>query len=75
IDHPILLCKILEKTDNQYQLEYKFSIINVCYSSGKLEALRTTTYVELSKISSNQISIREAARFQSLKIILVVTLV
>lgn len=65
IDRPTLPCKILEKIDNQYRLGCKFGVINVCYSSGELEVLGTDTYAELSKIPSNQISIREAARFQS----------
>ncbi|CAG8835829.1 16634_t:CDS:1, partial [Gigaspora margarita] len=57
IDHPTLPCKILEKIDDRYRLECKFGVINICYSSGELKALRTATYAELSKISSNQISI------------------
>ncbi|CAG8794661.1 18224_t:CDS:1, partial [Gigaspora rosea] len=65
IDRPTLPCKILEKIDDQYRLGCKFGIINICYSSGEIEALGTTTYAELSKIASNQISIREAARLQS----------
>ncbi|CAG8817822.1 2695_t:CDS:2, partial [Gigaspora margarita] len=65
IDRSTLPCKILEKTNNRYQLGCKFGVINICYSSGELEALGTTTYAELSKILSNQISIREAARLQS----------
>ncbi|CAG8835698.1 1914_t:CDS:2, partial [Gigaspora margarita] len=53
IDHPTLLCKILEKIDDRYRLGCKFGIINVCYSSDELEALGTATYAELSKIPSN----------------------
>ncbi|CAG8632176.1 4812_t:CDS:10, partial [Ambispora leptoticha] len=66
IDCPTLPCKILEKIeDNRYRLGCKFGIINVCYSSGELEALGTTTYVELNNIPSKQVSIRKAARLQS----------
>ncbi|CAG8592864.1 8719_t:CDS:2, partial [Gigaspora rosea] len=65
IDRPTLPCKILEKIDDRYRLGCKFGVINICYSSGEIEALGTTTYAELSKIPSNQISIREAARLQS----------
>ncbi|RHZ77819.1 hypothetical protein Glove_172g23 [Diversispora epigaea] len=68
IDHSSLPCKIIEKTDNQrYQLGCKYGIINVSYYIGELEALGTTTYPELDEIPSNQISVREAARLQSVR--------
>ena len=70
IDRPTLPCKILEKVDNRYWLGCKFGVINICYSSDEIEALGTTTYAELSKIPSNQISIREEARLQSVGMVL-----
>ncbi|CAG8823861.1 1792_t:CDS:2, partial [Gigaspora margarita] len=70
IDCPTLPCKILEKINDRYQLGCKFGVINICYSSGELEALGTATYTKLSKIPSNQISIRETGRLQSIGMVL-----
>src|SRR5690242_20721968 len=64
-DRPALPCKIIEKVREQYCLECKFGILNICYSSSELEALGTTIYPELNKIPSDKLSIREAARLQS----------
>ncbi|CAG8703529.1 13120_t:CDS:1, partial [Cetraspora pellucida] len=69
IDRLTLPCKILKKFNDQYQLGCKFGVINICYTLGELEALGPTTYVELSKIPSNRISIREAARLQSVEMV------
>ncbi|CAG8640903.1 8839_t:CDS:2, partial [Cetraspora pellucida] len=66
IDHPNLPCKVIGKTENQqYRLGCKYGIINVCYSSGEIETLGTSTYPELDIIPSDQISVREASRLQS----------
>jgi len=66
IDRPNLPCKILEKTrEDRYKLGCKFGVISVCYSSSELEALGAITYPELNEIPSDEISIREAARLQS----------
>jgi hypothetical protein len=66
IDRPTLPCKILEKTENnQYRVGSKFGIIGICYSAGELESLGTRSFPELDEIPPNQITIREAARLQS----------
>ncbi len=39
IDRLTLPCKVLEKVKNWYQLESKFGIIDVFYSSRELESL------------------------------------
>ncbi|CAG8580369.1 3453_t:CDS:2, partial [Cetraspora pellucida] len=71
IDHPTVPCKVLEKTDeDQYQLECKFGIIKICYILSKLEMLETITCSELYEIPSNQVSIHEAARLQSVETML-----
>ncbi|CAG8688629.1 5999_t:CDS:2, partial [Cetraspora pellucida] len=70
IDCFTLPCKILEKIgEDQYRLGCKFGIINASYFSGEFELLGTTTYPELDKILSNLISVREAARLQSVGMI------
>src|SRR5690242_20579347 len=67
IDRPTLLYKVLKKTGkDQYRLGCKFGIIRICYASCKLEMLETITCPELDKIPSNQVSIHEAARLQSI---------
>lgn len=38
-NHPILLCKILEKINDQYQLGFQFEVINIFYSLGKIDSL------------------------------------
>ncbi|CAG8714507.1 3590_t:CDS:2, partial [Ambispora leptoticha] len=65
-NRPALPCKIIEKVGEQYRLECKFGILNVCYSSGELEALGTTIYPELDKIPSDKLSVQEVARLQSI---------
>ncbi|CAG8689378.1 854_t:CDS:2, partial [Cetraspora pellucida] len=53
IDQPTLLCKILNKTENnKYQLGSKFGIIEVLYFVDKLEPLDTTSFPELDVILS-----------------------
>ncbi|PKB96440.1 hypothetical protein RhiirA5_434836 [Rhizophagus irregularis] len=67
VDRPSLPCKIMEKPDNnKYRLGSKYGIIEICYSSGELEPLGTAAFPELNEIPSNNISIREAARLQSI---------
>ncbi|CAG8639103.1 2544_t:CDS:1, partial [Cetraspora pellucida] len=66
IDYPTVLCKVLKKTDkDQYRLGCKFGIIRICYASSELKMLGTITCLELDEILSNQVSIYEAARLQS----------
>ena len=66
IDHPTLPCKIMEKTENnKYGLGLKFGVIEIYYNAGELEPLGTASFPELDDIPSNKISIREAARLQS----------
>ncbi|CAG8779076.1 2494_t:CDS:1, partial [Cetraspora pellucida] len=49
---------------------YKFSIINICYFSDELKELETFFYPELNTILLGKISIKEAAKLQSVGIIL-----
>jgi len=66
VDHPTLLCKIMEVTENnQYILGSKHGIINIYYSPGEIEPLGTKDFAELNNIPSNKVSVREAAHFQS----------
>ncbi|GET02261.1 KRAB-A domain-containing protein 2-like [Rhizophagus clarus] len=66
IDRPTLPCKVLEITkNNQYVLGSKFGIINMHYSPGEIELLGTIDFPELNNLSSNKISVREAAHLQS----------
>jgi len=66
IDHFILPCKIMKRTENdKYRLGSKFGIIEIYYTAGELEPLGTASFPELSDIPSNEISVREAARLQS----------
>ena len=66
VDRPSLPCKIMEKTENgKYRLGSKFGLIEIYYSSGELELLGTAAFPELDEIPSNIITIREAARLQS----------
>ncbi|CAG8499271.1 8631_t:CDS:1, partial [Scutellospora calospora] len=64
-DRSTFSCKIVNIIGEKYKLGYKFDIINVCYSSGELESLRTTTYPKLNEIPLYKLSLREAARLQS----------
>ncbi|CAG8605186.1 9690_t:CDS:2, partial [Scutellospora calospora] len=64
-DRPTLPCKIINIVDNKYQVACKFGIINVCYTSGKLEPLGTIAYLDLDEIPSNKLSVREASRLQN----------
>ena len=67
VDRPTLPCKIVKKTDKeQYQLGCKFGILEIYYSSGELELLGTRTYPELNEILPRNLSLREAARLQSI---------
>jgi len=66
VDRPTLPCKIMEITENnKYGLGSKFGRIEIYYTAGELEPLGTTSFPELDDIPSNKISIREAARLQS----------
>ena len=65
-DRPTLPCKIMERTENdKYSLGSKYGIIEIFYTAGELEPLGTANFPELNDIPSNKISIREAARLQS----------
>ncbi|CAG8727559.1 17284_t:CDS:1, partial [Cetraspora pellucida] len=69
-DHSSLSCKVIEKTNNQqYRLGYKYGIINAYYSAGELEILEVAVCSELDKISSEQISLQEAAKLQSVGLV------
>ncbi len=66
IDRPTLPCKIMERTENdKYRLGSKFGMIEIYYTAGELEPFGTASFPELSDIPSNEISVREAARLQS----------
>lgn len=66
VDRPTLPCKIIEKTENnKYRLGSKFGIIEIYYTANELEPLGTAAFPELDEIPFNKISVREAARLQS----------
>ena len=66
VDRPTLPCKIIEKSENdKYGLGSKFGIIEIYYSANELEPLGVESFPELNDIPINKISIREAARLQS----------
>ncbi len=49
IDCPILLCKIMKRIENnQYILGSKFKIINIYYSSEKLNYLKYNAFLNLT---------------------------
>ena len=63
VNRPTLLCKIIERTENnKYGLGSKYGVIEVYYSANELEPLGTASFPELDNIPSNKISIREAAQ-------------
>ena len=62
VDRPTLPCKILEKTENdKYGLGSKFGMIEIYYFANELKLLGIAIFPELDDISSNRISIKEAA--------------
>ena len=65
-DRPTLPCKIIKRIEDKYQVGSKFGIIEVTYFAGELEPLGTIVFSELDEIPSNEISVREAARLQSI---------
>jgi hypothetical protein len=64
-DRPTLLCKILEKINDQYRLGSQFGVINIFYSSGEIDPLGVNQFSELETIPTNLITVREAARLQN----------
>ncbi|CAG8597387.1 20755_t:CDS:1 [Racocetra persica] len=71
VDHLNILCKIINKTDNnRYQLGARFRIIETYYLVRELEPLGLTTFSELDIILSNKISVREVAQLQSARLVL-----
>ncbi|RIA89220.1 hypothetical protein C1645_825178 [Glomus cerebriforme] len=66
VNCPTLSCKIIEITkNNKYHIGSKFGIVEVCYSARELKPLGTTDFSKLYEIPSGEVSIREAACFQS----------
>ena len=62
IDRLTLLCKIMERTENnQYILGSKFEIINIYYSSREIEPLEIQYFSKFDNLLSNKIFVREAA--------------
>ena len=66
-NRPTLLCKIIKRIEDKYQVGLKFGIIEVTYFAGELEPFETIVFSELDEISSNEISVREAACLQSIR--------
>lgn len=64
-DRSTIPCKVIKKTEDKYQVGSKFGIIEICYSAGELEPLGTAAFPELDSILPDKISVREAARLQS----------
>src|SRR6266498_1614570 len=53
--------------NNHYVLKFKFEIINIYYSSGKIEPLKIQYFSKLDNLFSNKISIKETAYLQSIE--------
>jgi hypothetical protein len=64
-DRPMLPCKVLEKINEKYRLGSQFGVINVFYSHGEIDPLGVEQFPELEIIPTNTITVREAARLQS----------
>ncbi|PKC60540.1 hypothetical protein RhiirA1_467889 [Rhizophagus irregularis] len=65
-NHPTLLCKILEKINDQYRLGSQFGVINIFYSSEEIDSLGVNQFPELETIPTNLITVREVAQLQNI---------
>jgi hypothetical protein len=65
MDRPSLPCKIIEKTNRKYRLGCASGILNVTYGCNDLNLVETADFPELDDIPQRQVTLREAARAQS----------
>lgn len=64
VDRSLLPCKIIEKTKGKYRLGCASGILDVTYGANALNLVEAD-YPELENIPSQRLSLREAARTQS----------
>jgi hypothetical protein len=64
VDRPILPCKIVEKTEGKYRLGCASGILDITYGANELNPVEAD-YPELDNIPIQRLSLREAARTQS----------
>jgi hypothetical protein len=64
VDRPLLPCKIIEKTKGKYQLGCASGILDVTYGANELNLVEAD-FPELDNIPSRKLSLREAAKTQS----------
>jgi hypothetical protein len=66
MDRALLPCKIIERTNGKYRLGCASGILNVTYGANALNLVGLAEFPELNEIPQRRISVREAARGQSL---------
>src|SRR6185369_9698957 len=64
VDRPLLPCKIIEKTKGKYRLGCASGILDVTYGANELNLVEAD-FPELDNIPSRKLSLREAAKTQS----------
>jgi hypothetical protein len=64
VDRPLLPCKIMEKTKGKYRLGCASGILEVTYGANELNLVEAD-YPELENIPSQRVTLREAAKTQS----------
>lgn len=64
VDRPLLPCKIIEKTKGKYRLGCASGILDVAYGANELNLVEAD-FPELNNIPSQKLSLREAAKTQS----------
>lgn len=65
VDRPLLPCKIIEKPNGKYRLGCASGILEVTYDANELNLVKTADFPELENIPPQRITLREAARSQS----------
>jgi len=65
VDRSLLPCKIIEKTNRKYRLGCASGILNVTYGANELNLVEAAEFPELDDIPQRTVSLREAARGQS----------
>jgi len=66
VDRSLLPCKIIEKTNRKYRLGCASGILNVTYGANELNLVEAAEFPELDDIPQRTVSLREAARGQSI---------
>jgi hypothetical protein len=65
VDRPLLPCKIVEKTNGKYRLGCASGILNDTYGANELNLVKAVDFPELDNIPQRTVSLREAAKGQS----------